>query len=259
MQTRIGVSMLFCLGEGFPLMLKHLEELDTHYVELVDDGLHTLDDKRVETLNRMAGSFNIEYTIHAPFADMNIAASDQRMRQFITRRLEKSMQHAHQLDCLLWVFHPGFHSGISSFYPGWDWQVNLESVKTLQKLGQKYNVKIAIENIPEIFPSVLRNVDEFSRFYEELGENIGLALDVGHANVNGQTRVFMEKFRDKIVHLHVSDNDGTQDSHVGIGKGTVDWQDFAKAVKRIQFRGVIMLESIQDVKQSLQALRELFG
>lgn len=240
-------------------MLKHLEEFDTHYIELVDDGLHTLDDKRVEALNRMAGALNIEYSVHAPFADINITASDRNLRRFIIKRLEKSIQYSQQLDCLLWVFHPGFHSGISSFYPGWDWQVNLESVKTLLELGRKYNVKIAMENIPEIFQSLLANVTDFSRFYEELGEGIGIALDVGHANVNGQTKEFMNKFRDKIVHMHVSDNDSKQDSHLGIGKGTIDWQDFAKSVRRIQFRGIVMIESIQDVRQSLQNLRESLG
>ena len=258
-QIKVGLSMLFSLGEGFPLMLKHLEEFDTHYVELVDDGLHILDDKRVEALNRMAGAFNIESTLHAPFADINIAASDSKLRRFIIKRLGKSIQYAHQLDCLLWVFHPGFHSGISSFYPGWDWRVNLESVRTLLELGRKYNVKIAIENIPEIFPSLLRSVSDFSRFYEELGEDVGMVLDVGHANVNGRPREFMDKFRDKIIHMHVSDNDGKLDSHLGIGKGTVDWQDFAKSVKSMEFRGVVMVESIQDVRQSLQNLREFLS
>ena len=258
-QVKVGLSMLFCLGEGFPLMLKHIEEFDTHYVELVDDGLHTLDDKRVEALNHMAGAFNIEYTLHAPFADINIAASDRRLRRFITKRLEKSIQYAQELGCLLWVFHPGFHSAISSFYPGWDWRVNLESVKTLLELGRKYNVKIAIENIPEIFPSLLKSVNDFSRFYDELDEDVGMVLDVGHANVNGQTKEFMDKFRDEIIHMHVSDNDGKQDSHLGIAKGTVDWQDFAKSFRRMQFRGVVIVESIQDVRQSLQNLREFLS
>jgi sugar phosphate isomerase/epimerase len=256
-QTKIGLSMLFCLGEGFPLMLKHLEDFDARYVELVDDGLHMLDDKRVEALNRISGAFNIEYTIHAPMADINIAAADRNLRRFVMKRLEKSMQYAHQLDCLLWVFHPGSHSAISSFYPGWDWQVNLESVRTLLALGRKFNLRIAIENIPEIFPSLLKRVNDFSKFYEELGEDIGMVLDVGHANVNGQTEEFMDKFGDKIVHIHVSDNDGKQDLHFGIGEGSVNWQNFGKSVRRMRFRGVIMLESILDVRQSLQNLRKL--
>ena len=258
-QTKIGLSMLFCLGEGFPLMLKHLEEFGVHYVELVDDGLHTLDDKRTEALNRMAGALNIEYTIHAPFADINIAAANRNLRRFVMKRLEKSMQYAHRLDCLLWIFHPGSHSAISSFYPCWDWQVNLESVRTLLALGRKYDVRIAIENIPEIFPSLLKSVNDFSKFYEELGEGIGMVLDVGHANVNSQTEEFMDKFGDKIVHIHASDNDGKQDSHLGIGEGSVNWQNFGKSVKRMHFRGAIMLESILDVRQSLQNLRELLG
>jgi len=238
-------------------MLKHLEELNVHYAELLDDGLHRLDDKRVEALNRMSGSFNIEYTIHAPFSDINIAAIDNKMRRFMLKRLEKSLQCAHQLDCKLWVFHPGHHSAISSFYPDMDWHTNLQSVKTLLRLSREYNVKIGIENIPEIFPTLLGSVDDFSKFCNELGEDLGIVLDVGHANVKGHVRAFMDKFGEKIVHIHASDNDGTQDAHLGVGKGTVDWQDFARAVRRIQFKGIVMIESVEDVKQSLETLNRL--
>lgn len=240
-------------------MLKRLEELNVHYVELIDDGLHTLDEKRVEVLNHISGTHNIEYTIHAPFSDVNIAATDNKLRRFILKRLEKSLQYAHQLDCKLWVFHPGHHSAISSFYPGMDWHTNLQSVKTLLQFSRKYNVKIGMENIPEIFPTLLGSMDDFSRFYEELGEDVGMVLDVGHANVNGRVRAFMDKFGDKIVHLHASDNDGKQDSHLGVGKGTVDWQDFARAVRRIQFKGMVMIESVEDMKQSLQTLTQLLS
>jgi sugar phosphate isomerase/epimerase len=102
-------------------------------------------------------------------------------------------------------------------------------------------------------------MDDFSRFFNELGEDVGIVLDVGHANINRHVREFMDKFGDKIVHIHVSDNDSKQDSHLGVGKGTVDWQDFARAVRRIQFRGIVMIESIEDVKQSLQTLTQLLS
>lgn len=258
-QVKIGLSTLFCLGEGFPLMLERLEALDVHYVELVDDGLHALDEKRVEALNHVSGRFNVEYTVHAPFSDMNIATLDNGLRRFVMRRLEKSLRYAHQLDCKLWVFHPGYHSAISSFYPGMDWHINLQSVKKLLQLSREYDVKIGIENIPEIFPTLLGNLDDFSKFFKELGEDVGIVLDVGHANVKGRVRAFMEWFGDKIVHIHASDNDGTGDSHLGVGKGTVDWQDLARAIRRIQFRGIVMVESITDVKESLQTLTQLLS
>ncbi|MBX5326197.1 MAG: sugar phosphate isomerase/epimerase family protein [Candidatus Bathyarchaeia archaeon] len=258
-QTKIGLSMLHCLNEGFPPMLKRLETLDVHYIEFVDDGLHILDEKRVETINHIAGTFNFECTVHAPFADINIAASDHKLRRFILKRLERSIQHAHQLDSLYWIFHPGLHSGISSFYPGWDWQINLESVRSLLELGRKHEVKIIIENVPEPFPFLMKSVDDFSKFFEELGEDIKMVLDVGHANLNGQICEFMEKFKDRIVHMHVSDNDGKQDMHLGVGKGTVNWQEFAKTMKKTQFHGVVMIESVQDAKESLSFLRELLG
>jgi sugar phosphate isomerase/epimerase len=58
--------------------------------------------------------------------------------------------------------------------------------------------------------------------------------------------------------MHVSDNDGAYDMHLGIGYGTIDWDSVAKAVKQAKYSNVIMLESIEHVEESLQTLRKLF-
>jgi len=174
------------------------------------------------------------------------------------RRLEKSILYACQLDCRLWVFHPGLKTGVSPFYPGLDWQLNLSSVGTLLKVARRHDIRIAIENVPEPYPFLMKSVGDFSRFYDELGEDVGLALDIGHANLNRQIQGFINQLSDKIVHVHVSDNDGTHDSHLGIGYGTIDWEEVARAMKKVKYDGDVMLESIEHVQESLQTLRRLF-
>jgi sugar phosphate isomerase/epimerase len=131
-------------------------------------------------------------------------------------------------------------------------------VRALLKIGRKEGVKIAIENVPEPYPFILKNVQDFSRFYDELNDDIGLVLDVAHANLNHQIQDFLRQSPEKIVHMHVSDNDGAYDMHLGIGYGTIDWESVAKAVKEAKYSNVIMLESIEHVEESLQTLRKLF-
>lgn len=196
--------------------------------------------------------------VHGPFADINIASPSPVLRRTILRRLEKSISHARQLDCQLWVFHPGLKTGVSYFYPGLDWQLNMESVRVLLRVARKHGVKIAIENVPEPHPFLMKSVQDFLRFYSELDEDIGLVLDIAHANLNHQIQEFITQFSDKIVHMHVSDNDGIQDIHLGIGHGTVNWASVAEAVKKIGYSDVIILESIEHVEESLQTLRKLF-
>ena len=254
----IGLSMLFCLGEPFPSLLRRLYEVDVRRVEILDEGLHALSSKRVRALKRVTQSRGLELTLHAPFADINIASPNPSLRRVILRRLEKSILYARQLGCRLWVFHPGLKTGASYFYPGLDWQLNLGSIRTLLEVARRHDVEIAIENVPEPYPFLMKSVDDFSRFYNELGEDIRFVLDIGHANLNHQIQEFITQFSDKIVYMHVSDNDGTHDSHLGIGHGTINWASVAEAIKEIKYDKVVMLESIEYVEESLQILRKLF-
>ena len=254
----IGLSMLFCLSEPFPTLLKHLEEVDVNCVELVDESQHKLNSKRVKALKRIANSKGLDFTVHAPFADINIASFDSVLRRMMLKRLEKSMAYARQLKCRQWVFHSGWKTGISEFYPNIDWQLNLRSVRTLLTIAKKYSVEISIENTPEPFPFLLKTMQDFALFYSELGSDIGLTLDVAHAHTSHQTIEFIEKFSDKIVHVHASDNEGKYDSHRGIGHGNIDWKATAEALKRIKYKGLIMIESIENIEESLQTLRRIF-
>lgn len=255
----IGLSMLFCLREPFPSLLRHLREIDVRRVEILDEGLHALNSRRVGALKRVAQSRGLELMLHAPFADINIASPNPSLRRVMLRRLEKSILYARRLDCRLWVFHPGLKTGVSFFYPGLDWHLNLGSIRTLLEVARRHDVEIAIENVPEPYPYLMKSVGDFSRFYDELGEDIGFALDIGHANLNHQIKDFITQLSNKTVHMHASDNDGTHDSHLGIGHGTVDWENLAKLIKKMKYSGVIMLESVEHVKEGLQTLRKLFA
>jgi len=254
----IGLSMLFCLGEPFPSLLKRLEEVDVSCVELIDESQHALNGKRVNALKHISKSRGFDFTVHAPFVDINIASLNPTLRRVMLKRLEKSIIHTHQLKCRRWVFHSGWKTGVSEFYPNLDWQLNLRSVRTLLTIAKKHNMDISIENTPEPFPFLLKTMQDFALFYSELGDDIGLTLDVAHAHTGHQELEFIDKFSDKIVHVHVSDNEGRYDSHRGIGRGNINWKAIAEALRRIRYKGLIMLESIEHVEESLQTMRKIF-
>ncbi len=258
-KPEIGLSMLYCLKEPFTSILKRLREVDLNHVEIPDEGLHTLNQRRVRSLKEAAKANNLDLVVHAPWAGINIAAPSPVLRRTILKRLEKSIVYAGQLGCRLWLFHPGSKTALSHIYPGKDWQQNLDSVRTLLNVARREGVEIAIENVPEPFPFLMKGVEDFRRFYEELDDEIGIVLDVAHANLNGQIQDFMRQFSEKIVHMHVSDNDGANDLHLGIGYGSIDWENVAKTVKEAEYSNLIVLESTDHVEESLQVLRKLFS
>jgi sugar phosphate isomerase/epimerase len=229
------------------------------YIEIVDDGLHALNKRRVSTLKNIGGSHGFKYSVHAPFADINIASPSKPMLKAMFKRMKESIANASDLDAYLWVFHPGLATGISMFYPGMDWVQNIKSIGQLIKIAEDYGVKIAIENVPEPYPFLMKNVEQFIKFYRETNEEIGLVLDVGHANLNEQIELFLKTFRNKIVHVHAHDNNGQNDQHLGIGYGTINWKNFEGLLKEIAYDGVIIVESVEHVEESLQRLKGMFS
>jgi sugar phosphate isomerase/epimerase len=257
-KPKVGLSMLYCLGEPFKKMTEQLAKAETEYIEIVDDGFHALDKRRVSVLKNISASYGFRYSVHAPFADINIASPSRPLLKAMLKRIETSIANAAALGAHIWVFHPGIKTGVSMFYPNMDWLQNLKTSKALARIADNYGVKIAIENVPEPFPFLMKSVDDFKRFYGEVDERIGLALDVGHSNLNGQTELFLKTFADRIAHVHAHDNDGKVDQHLGIGYGTVKWESFAASVRAVSQDVVIVVESVEHVKESLDKVGQLF-
>lgn len=249
--------MLYCLGIPFAEMTEQLARAQESYVEIVDDGFHALNDQRVSTLKSLEDSYSLKYSVHAPFADINIASLSKPILKAMIKRLQKSIAYANALDAYMWVFHPGLKTGISMFYPGMEWLQNRETVHQLCNVADDYGVKIAIENVPEPFPFVMKSVEDFARFYGEINEDIGMVLDVGHANINSQIDGFLKTFSKNIVHIHAHENDGKSDQHMGIGYGTVDWQKVVETLKRMNYGGVVVVESVEHVQESMKKLKQL--
>ena len=259
-QPKIGLSMLYTLSEPFDAMLKQLNTSPTQYVEVVDDGWHTLSKKRVAKLDEVARSLGLKYSVHSPFADTNVASPSKDVLRVTMKRLKQSMKYAYDLDAYLWVFHPGSKSGISAFYPGADWQQNRQSIIELEKTASDLGLKIAMENMPEKYNFLMKTPDDFIRFYEETNlEDVNIVLDTGHANLEGQIQPFLERLHKRIAHVHISDNHGVTDEHLGLGNGSIDWQQFAKMIKQTSFSGTVLTESVFNAIETLKKLQQLFA
>jgi sugar phosphate isomerase/epimerase len=257
-KPEIGLSMLHSLKEPFNYVTKRLTNLNVDHIELVDEGLHILNKRRIKKLKEIAKDFNLDYVVHAPWVGMNIASPNSILRRTILKRLEKSLINSKKLDCRLWVFHPGSQTALSEIYPEKDWLYNLNSVNLLMKSAKRENVNIAIENVPEPFPFLIKSVNDFKRFFECLNYDLGMVFDVGHANLNNSIKDFIKNFSEKIVHIHISDNDGIQDQHQGIGFGNIEWKNFSTMIKNSGYKNLVMLESTQHIKESLNFLHKLF-
>ena len=258
-KVKVGVSMLYCLGEPFNRMVKRLGTLETRNMEILDDGTHELDKKRIAMLKEAAKSYSLEYSLHAPFADINIASPIKPMLNTAMKRLKQSIAYANALDAKLWVFHPGQQTGIGQFYPGADWKQNSQSIQELYEISEEYGVNIALENLPAKYWFLMNTPQEFAKMYKETNLPIGIVLDLGHANLENQIEPFFSQLADKIIHIHASDNDGLDDQHFGIGEGNIDWSWFGQTLKKIGYDKNVIVESTVNVPESIQKLKQLLA
>jgi len=257
MDIEFAASTLFCLHKPFEDALSDLILDETRCIELVDDGLHALTRRRVERLLEMKASYGLRYAVHAPFTDVNIAAYDDGLREGVLRRIERSIRLASALKAEAFVFHPGATTAMEHFYPGKAWDLNTRSVGRLLRYADDYGVSAMIENVPEPFPFVMKSVEDFKRFFDDVGVEVDMVLDVAHSHIRGETLEFVSRFGDRVGHIHVSDNHGQMDKHLQVGEGSVDWEETVAAVRASPFSGWIVVESYKGVEESIRLLRKL--
>ena len=101
--------------------------------------------------------------------------------------------------------------------------------------------------------------EEFMRMYREINLPIGIALDLGHANLEGQIQPFFNQLADKIVHIHASNNDGSEDQHYGVENGNIDYNWFAETLKKIGYDKSVIVESMYKVPESILKLKQLLA
>lgn len=256
-KAKVGISMLYTLGEPFQKMVKRLGTIGTNYIEIVDDGSHELNQKRISLLKEAAKSYGLEYSLHAPFADINIASPSKAMLSGSIKRLKESMRYANEMDAKLWVFHPGARTGISQFYPNAEWRQNIASIQELYKEAEELGVNIALENLPAKYWFLMNTPEDFNKMYRETSLPIGIVLDLGHANLEGQIQPFFNQLADKIIHIHASDNVGIDDDHLGIGYGKIDYGWFAETIDKLGYNRTVIIESTQHVPESIKKLKQI--
>jgi len=249
--------MLYCLGEPFNRMVKRLSTMNTKYIEILDDGTHDLNKERITKLKEAAKSYNLTYSVHAPFADINLGSPAKPMLAAAIKRLKQSLANANAIDAKMWVFHPAQITGISQFYPDGLFKQTCESAKELYAQAEEYGLNMAMENLPEKYGFLMSTPAEFQRFYKETNLPIGITLDLGHANLEGQIQPFFDQLADKIVHIHASNNDGKDDLHNGVLDGNIDYNAFAANLERIGFNKTVVVESIRGVPESIVELKRL--
>ena len=141
-----------------------------------------------------------------------------------------------QLDAKIMNIHPCYSCPISmkkSLVA-----LNIEALSQILEKVKSFGLTLMVENFIAPFDSVVT----FKRILREL-PGIKLHLDFGHGNIGKDNGlVFCREFTEEIAHVHFSDNRGSDDHHMPLGVGSIDWKRAIKTLKSINYEEGITLE-----------------
>jgi len=229
----------FCL-HSVPLTTA-LDQLTaiTDHIEIMDDGLHHLD--RADPLT----NYSARYTIHAPCRGTNIASLLEPIRRASVEVMQQCFEIAAEVNAGI-VVHPGYFAWAEERAKAE--QQLAKSLSELSCIAREYSVRYFIENMGNWEYFFLKTPDELP-----LIGDIPFALDTGHAHQNHRLTEFL---RFPAAHYHLHDNDGTEDSHLALGKGTIDFEPVMKAVRKNGVIPVLEVATIEGVLDSIRLLKK---
>jgi sugar phosphate isomerase/epimerase len=169
----------------------------------------------------------------------------------------RALRTAHQIGATVLNVHysksPGFFS--KEQVAGW----HVEVLSRLCQEAAEVGVTIVLEHIPFGGSEQLENI---AAIMEQV-PRLCFHLDSGHAKLErGYDRWddYLDKLGHKLLHVHLSENDGRADQHLPLGaapRSTTDWPQHIKKLKATGYDGTITLEVFAPQKEYLLLNRDL--
>ena len=173
----------------------------------------------------------LSISLHGPFVDLSPGSPDQEISRVTRERFEQVLGLIPLFRPKTVVFHMAYDRK-RYFYMRDIWiERSLELWFWFADRVRNEGASLMLENVYEHDP------DEILILFETLGkERVGFCLDTGHQAVfsNASLDSWMDSLEPFISQVHLHDNAGTQDEHLGIGLGTIDFKGLFRRLSAIK-------------------------
>jgi sugar phosphate isomerase/epimerase len=227
----------------------------------VDFAMDKLDDSLFDQLAELHDD-GVDYTVHAPFRDINIASLNPGAYEAARTDMLRAVEIADRIGATVVNVHPGIHSYFPAQY--WPQMKNLERevYEQLSNFGSPRGIRIVAENLikTNVHFEDTWTLDGVLKLHDEWrGDLKGICLDTGHANQAGlDVAAAVRRIGPRLKHMHLQDNHGGPiDEHLPIGDGLIDWPAVFEALEEINYEGYGVFEFGPPEKQ--QAVLDRFG
>ncbi len=139
-------------------------------------------------------------------------------------------------------------------------KANAEAIAGIVEDAGQRGIRIMVENLDNRFA----RVEDFAEIFAAAAD-AEFHLDIAHANLRlglgeqNRTPSLLAAYGDRLAHVHISDNTGgTEDRHLPLGAGTIDWRAAVGWLKEAGYDGTVTLEVFSRSQEHLRTSRKLW-
>jgi sugar phosphate isomerase/epimerase len=240
--------------------LEAISKLGFDYLELTMDApqahyqlIREIKDELLQALER----FHMGLVCHLP-TFVSTADLTEGLREASLNEVLGSLEVAAELRAMKVVLHPSPHRGLSVFVIDQARQYALRSLEAVVNKADQLGLPLCLENMCPQSNSLV-NPEDFVEIFAHF-PGLRMTLDTGHAHIEdkggGRVLEFVERFPERIFHVHANDNLGREDNHLPIGTGTIDFLEILGALKAMGYDETITLEVFSKDRDYLRMSRD---
>jgi protein FrlC len=124
------------------------------------------------------------------------------------------------------------------------WDRLVDSVVQICEYADQFEIRLGIEAVNHFVSDMVRTASEAMKVIDEVGhEKLGVVIDSGHINLSTET--ISEAINipgDKLLQVHVNDNDGQHQQNLIPGEGTFNFDELIQELGVVGYQGVLTVE-----------------
>jgi len=185
-----------------------------------------------------------------------LISADPAGRQIRLNFLMRALDIAVRLDAEALSFWSGVRQDGVAQAEAWDWLV--AGCRRLLDYGARYGIFLAFEPEPGMF---IDNLAQYRKLKEHLAHDLwGLTLDLGHAYLTEDAgpAACIRKFKDDIKNIHAEDMRRGTHEHLQFGDGEIDFVEIFRALKEINYQGLVNVELSRHSRNAVKAAAQAF-
>ena len=182
----------------------------------------------------------------------------ENIRHSSVDEMLRSLEVAAELGAKKVVLHPSIVFGMGPFVMDTVKDYFFEFLEEMVAAANRLKLTICLENM---MPRNMLGVEpaDFEEIFE-MYPTLQMTLDTGHANISApagsRLLELVERFGNRLGHIHISDNLGKRDDHLAVGQGTVDFSTLISRLVELGYDDTITLEVFDRDRRMLTESRE---